>query len=189
MPRRGSRGRRARSQQIARHTPAPPSVYQFDEPWLQDFRERGGRFADLTDAADRRRWHPSSTWPTRSLGLSRHPRIVIVPEGHVLARHQTYGGRYSYADVMRKRPKKASLRYGSIRTWLKSRERGPHGVHDVLRSDRLPYRIGFTLPWQVVICVRRKRRTEVLHAFKKTGKGSTARMKKRRMNKYSDVRC
>lgn len=180
----GSRGRRNNSPA----TPSAPRNSQFGDPWLQDFRERGGQFADLTQASDRRRWHPSQAWPARPLGLSRQPRIVIVDEHSALARHQTYGGRYSLSDVQRPR-KWSSPRYGVTKTWTKQRQRGLYGVHDVIRSDLLPYRIGFTLPWQVIICVRRKRRRQVLHALGKTGRGATRRMKPRKNNHWSEVRC
>lgn len=44
----------------------------------------------------------------------------------------------------------------------------------------------FAVPDRVLICVRRKRRKEVLHALKKTGKGG---QKRPRRNWYSDVTC
>lgn len=46
----------------------------------------------------------------------------------------------------------------------------------------------FNAPKSVAVCVRRNQRTEVLHAFKKTGKGS--RFNKRpKFNQYSRTRC
>lgn len=189
MAKRGRRAGGRGNNQTTRNLPAPPSVSDFGDPWLEEFRERGGRYADLTSASDRRRWHPSSRWPERVQGLRWRPRIVIVDERSPLARHQTYGGRYSLADVVRRRPTKQSRRYGESRTWVHDRQRGPHGVHDVIKYDSLPHRVGFTLPWQVIICVRRKRRREVLHALRFTGKGATRRMRFRRNNEYSEVRC
>lgn len=52
---------------------------------------------------------------------------------------------------------------------------------------KLPLGVHFEAPKKVLICVRRERRREVLHALKKTGKGSSRKFKRR--NFYSDVRC
>lgn len=48
--------------------------------------------------------------------------------------------------------------------------------------------IGFSDPARVSICHRRSQRKEVLHALRKTGKGSTSRLP-RRKNHWSDVQC
>lgn len=53
------------------------------------------------------------------------------------------------------------------------------------RSFR-PSNFHFAVPNKVAICVRRKRRKEVLHALGRVGAGSSRR---RRRNYYSDVRC
>lgn len=45
----------------------------------------------------------------------------------------------------------------------------------------------FDLPPRVAICVRRKKRKEVLHALKKTGKGKGGGRKRR--NWYSNIGC
>lgn len=50
----------------------------------------------------------------------------------------------------------------------------------------IPTRIGFEDPKRVLICVRRKRRKEVLHALKKTGRGG---QKKPRRSWYSSISC
>ena len=49
------------------------------------------------------------------------------------------------------------------------------------------YKFSFAVPEKVVVCVRRKRRREVLFAMRRTGKGS--RKLHRRRDHYSDVRC
>lgn len=54
-------------------------------------------------------------------------------------------------------------------------------------SRPLPKRVQFDAPKQVLICIRRKRRKEVLFAKKKTGKGSRAR--RHRHNYFSEVIC
>lgn len=46
--------------------------------------------------------------------------------------------------------------------------------------------IGFTQPDQVLVCVRRKQRREVLHALKKAGRGGQRRP---RYNLYSKITC
>lgn len=50
-----------------------------------------------------------------------------------------------------------------------------------------PVRVGFASPSQVVTCVRRKQRREVLHALRKTGKGSG--YGKKRRTPLSGVHC
>lgn len=52
---------------------------------------------------------------------------------------------------------------------------------------RLPSGVAFASPQNMMICVRRKTRKQVLHALKKTGAGS--RKKIRRRNEWSDIRC
>lgn len=56
------------------------------------------------------------------------------------------------------------------------------------RADlSVPFRLSFRDGSKVAICVRRKQRREVLFADLRTGKGS--RVRRRRRNEYSDVRC
>lgn len=52
----------------------------------------------------------------------------------------------------------------------------------------LPFGLQFAAPKETLVCVRRKRRKEVLHALKKTGKGAGRRRKPRR-NFYSWIGC
>lgn len=56
------------------------------------------------------------------------------------------------------------------------------------RSNVVPVRVQFAAPERVVLCVRRKRRKEVLHALKKTGRGG-GRQRRRRRTWFSDVSC
>lgn len=51
----------------------------------------------------------------------------------------------------------------------------------------LPSAVQFKVPNQVAICVRRKRRKEVLHALRRTGRG--ARRRKAKWSEFSSVRC
>lgn len=52
--------------------------------------------------------------------------------------------------------------------------------------NKVPYQIAFNAPRETLVCVRRKRRKEVLHAFKKTGKGG---QRKPRRSQWSDTKC
>lgn len=51
---------------------------------------------------------------------------------------------------------------------------------------RVPYQIAFSAPGETLVCVRRKRRKEVLFAKKKTGKGG---QRKARWSKWSVYKC
>lgn len=50
-----------------------------------------------------------------------------------------------------------------------------------------PDKFRFAVPDKVLVCVRRKQRREVLHALKKTGKGSRSRFRRRNYN--TEVAC
>lgn len=52
----------------------------------------------------------------------------------------------------------------------------------------VPTRVAFVEPMRVTICVRRQRRKEVLHAFKKAGR-KPGSFQPRRLTEYSDVSC
>lgn len=54
------------------------------------------------------------------------------------------------------------------------------------QKTNVPFQVAFSAPRDVLICVRRKRRKEVLHAFRKTGRSG---QRKPRFNRYSQVRC
>jgi len=82
----------------------------------------------------------------------------------------------------------------SLRKWsVRMAPKAPRGQKAVkLPSGRLfdarREVFGFDAPEHVMVCVRRSRRKEVLHALKKTGKGGGRRRPPKR-NAYSDVRC
>jgi len=181
MARRSSRsGRNTRG--ITRRTPAPDA---FDDNWFDDISERfDARYIDLTRSEDRRRWHPLNlqpyTYQPGPRGLFRRPRVVIVPEGHRLARRQTYGGKYSLREVLSRNYRYTWSNYQDLRDRVTGR--AYKGIDDLSR------RVGFALPWQVVICVRRKRRREVMHALGIAGGSGIGRHPQRR-NEYSEVRC
>lgn len=190
MPRRGSSsgGRDPVSSIASEAAPA-----DFDESWLERIRERfDARYIDLTRLEDRRRWHPSKLgeFTQRPLprGLRFRPRIVIVPEGHRLARFQTYGGRYSLRAL--RSGWKVRARY-LARHW---RELSPHewpygSVRGVTWGEEVSRRVGFAMPWQVVLCVRRKRRREVMHALGIAGRRGVGAGRRWHRNEWSDVRC
>lgn len=57
----------------------------------------------------------------------------------------------------------------------------------VFTASRSPAtRLQFSSPFRVLVCVRRKIRKEVLHAFRKTGKGGQKRPLRTR---YRDISC
>lgn len=51
---------------------------------------------------------------------------------------------------------------------------------------RVPYQIAFSAPAETLVCVRRRRRKEVLHAKRKTGKRGQRRP---RRSQFSEVKC
>lgn len=55
--------------------------------------------------------------------------------------------------------------------------------------DALPSRIGFRVPDHVAMCVRRKRRREVLHALGIAGRKGVGRGRKQTRNEFSEVGC
>lgn len=52
----------------------------------------------------------------------------------------------------------------------------------------LPFGLQFEAPQKVLVCVRRKRRKEVLHALKKVGRGGSSRRRRRR-GPHSQISC
>lgn len=184
----GGRG----SRRFTRRWSAPP-VDQFDDAWFDAIRERrSARFVDLTSWEDRRRWSPRrlrrmvpEVYEPR--GLQTDPRIVIVPEGHRLARHQTYGGKYSLDQVRKFGRNRRPWMHVVGEPW--SRTEWPYGNVRAYTRHALSRSVGFTLPWQVIVCVRRKRRKEVMHALNIAGRSGVGRGKKQRRNEFSEVRC
>lgn len=55
-----------------------------------------------------------------------------------------------------------------------------------LKKSYVPHEVGFQDPQKVLVCVRRKRRREVLHALRKAGKRG---QKRPRRNFYSSISC
>lgn len=53
-------------------------------------------------------------------------------------------------------------------------------------SKRVPAQLAFTAPRETLVCVRRARRKEVLHALRKTGKGGQRRP---RRSPWSKIKC
>lgn len=196
MPRSRS-GSRGRGASRTTRTGRPAPRYQdFDDAWLDQVRERQwSRSIDLTRIEDRRRWHPNRL-RDRVIGPARmdvhRPRIVIVPEGHPLARHAPYGGRVPLHKVLERerRIRRRSLDYPTEQQiWDKRgfKQRAYLG-------DHLSRRVGFQFPWQVMICVRRRRRREVLHALNIAGRvfrsgGGGGGFRHPRRNEWSEVRC
>lgn len=185
----GSGGRGRRTPRRTASSAAPP-IDVFDDEWFGAFRERSpNRYVDLTDIEDRRRYAPEryDTWPQdRSVYSPRSPRILVVPKGHRLARHQTYGGRYTLADIQRKR-KISSKWYGVSKSWLPSQWR--YGAVRAYKRAEVSWRLGYALPWQVIVCVRRERRRQVFHALRLAGRSGQSRGKRYKRSPTSEIRC
>lgn len=62
----------------------------------------------------------------------------------------------------------------------------PHHVLKAKPSRALPKRVMFEAPKKVLVCVRRQRRKEVLHAKRVAGSGN---LRRPRRNWFSDVSC
>lgn len=203
MARRSSRGPRVggRGNNSSARLPSAPPSNAFDDTWLRNIRETRSRFIDLTSVTDRRRWAPDKLRLTKATferplttkGLST--RIVIVPEGHRLARHQTYGGRYSLDEVMSRRwervyhPRQKGWREGQTQKGFHTDKWGTYVpiTQGKTYRDLVSARVGFHMPWQVIVCVRRRRRREVIFAKGRAGKGGSFRKPNR--NFWSEVRC
>lgn len=176
--RRGGRG----PNKTANAGVAPPDP--FNDRWLRQFSERQYLFyADLSSLEDRRRFHPDKLSGMRigpaPRALVGRPRIVIVPEGHRLARYAPWGARKKLRDVIDDRGVRWRVPGGTEYSDYYNSEYDPR---DISR------RVGFQHPWQVMICVRRRRRREVIFAFGKAGSGKRKQNKPRR-NFWSEVRC
>lgn len=61
-------------------------------------------------------------------------------------------------------------------------------VRSALRGS-IPHQVGFEVPKDVVICLRRKRRREIMHALGKAGRGGIGRGRKRHTNHFSEISC
>lgn len=186
---RGSRGSDSTSGRDRRSIASAAAPEDFDEAWLENIRERfDARYIDLTRYEDRRRWHPSKlgAWTKRPLprGLRFRPRIIVVPEKHRLARLATYGGRRSLRSVLLGE----EFAHVPVRKWREFREHDTGRIgHEYRLGD--VRRLGFAMPWQVVICIRRHRRREVLHALRIAGRKGLGAGRRQRRGEYSDVRC
>lgn len=195
----GSR-RRDDPSNIANRATVDRRLDLFDRSWLSKIQEVPSiRYVDLTKVEDRRRYDPSDpAWqrpsgrPARNLD-GTFARVVVVPAGHPLSRLQTYGGRYTLAQLQRLH-KQGRLHPHHARGWQRihdTNEQWTYGSANVVRYQNYrSHKLGFALPWQVVICVRRQRRREVLHALRFVGGAAGLKRRRRpRRNAYSEIRC
>lgn len=180
---------RDRSRSLPTRAPSDP----FDNDWLDNVRNRPSiRYIDLTRYEDRRLYDPGnvSAWsrdvrPPR--GLNGPPRVVVVPENSKLARLQTYGGRYTLDEVYNY-ARKGRLHPSHPKGWQKAE--WTYGNAPSYEYRNYPsHRIGFHLPWQVIICVRRRRRRQVMFALRQAGRGAKRHKKTYHRNAWSEVRC
>jgi len=169
----------------------PPRFSDFNDAWLRQIAERQYvRFVDLTSIEDRRRWHPNRLRSIPSgpapQGFQSRPRVIIVPEGHPLARLAPYGGRVPLRKLLHD---DGRIRRRSLDDFVEAQIWDKYGgKQTVYRAGHLSRRVGFQHPWQVIICVRRKRRREVMFAIGKAGSGQK-RQRRPRRNEWSEVRC
>lgn len=76
----------------------------------------------------------------------------------------------------------------SLRRWnVRVAAKPPKAKVTARPSLRRPLKFSFAAPEYVAVCIRRAQRKEVLHALKKTGKGSGRGRKTR--NAFSNIRC
>lgn len=61
----------------------------------------------------------------------------------------------------------------------------PRKAQRVHGRTTVPHAVGFARPREVVICVRRKERREVIHALRKNGRGG----KRARWSEWSHINC
>lgn len=123
-------------------------------------RRKGGRDNSTT--------HHSYTDPIASLGLLRPTPMVlpsIVPDRDVYSDRRTYRADRSTA------PPSPNRNAGKIVAF---------------KAPRPFHALGFKIPNQVMICVRRKTRKEVMHAKRHAGKGGH---RKPRRNFWSRISC
>lgn len=188
------KGRRSRPnrERGTRRTPRPNRTafpaHDFDEAWFHRYREFSrARYVDLTRIEDRRRWHPDMRWPTFPRGLTGlRTRILVVPDRHPLAKFQTYGGKYRLGEVFKKRGRTYAVRSQQQQQYYD--KYGGKYFATQLGVRTIPKRIGFHMPWQVIVCVRRRRRREVLHALRIAGGRGAARARKHRTSE-TEVVC
>lgn len=176
---------------------------EFDDAWLRTLSERQWiRYVDLTQYEDRRRYHPEKLSGMRAGPAPRafrnKPRIVVVPSTHRLARYAPYGGRVPLGRMFRdeKRVRRRSLEWWTEKKIYYGYDGWVKGVAHSYSPDHFSHRVGFNLPWQVIICVRRRKRREVLFALNRVrrvfsgGRGGKLHLRRRRHRSYwSEVRC
>lgn len=111
---------------------------------------------------DRRTYHPQGpNRPARSLTKANHQLKVAAPK------------------------KKPTVIRGPGGAPMKSAAR-PKPFNPLRPFSSLPATVGFRSPKQVIICLKRKVRKEVIFAKKLSGKGSRS---SRRRNNWSSIRC
>lgn len=164
--RRGSGGRGPR-RVASRIVAAAPDLEAFDEAWLRRIGSRSfARRIDLTQLSDRRLYAPDKVkhWGrvSRPDRLYKSNRVLIVPQGHRLARHALFNH--------------------PVHRFL-----GRRGVTEAMamREGRVMDAHSF------IVCVRRTRRREVLFA-KFGGGGAAAKWSLRKVIRRgwsSEVEC
>lgn len=111
------------------------------------------------------------------------PRIVRVPSAPrliLIEDRRLWTPEASYVPSVRGLQRRTSLKTVSgVPTYRLRHKSSPRAS--------VPHGVAFADPTRVMLCVRRKQRKEVLHAFRKTGKGKHHRNPKR--NFWSSISC
>lgn len=84
-----------------------------------------------------------------------------------------------------KAPGTLSSQRTRLRTYPRTSQARGRPYEPFKAFQTVPHRIGFSRPRDVLVCVRRKARREVLHALGRTG----GRMRPPRFTEYSTIHC
>lgn len=117
--------------------------------------------------------------PTANLRLRALPDLLIRPVSRQRVDLRPFEDRRAFHPLKHARPAITTFKRADARLLIDDRK------VDVKKPSRLPFGVTFAVPQRVAICVRRKRRKEVIFA---KGVGGSKTRKPRR-TEFSDVRC
>lgn len=152
------------SSSAARFAANSSDLDAYDERWLAGVASDPRiRMVDLTTGS--RVIIAAARGEPVSRKLNFQPRYIVVPEGHRLARLAPYRGTLPLRDALQRGS--INFKFGIDRRYEPAGESFRGFRHSYLRDDLSVHtrRIGHQLPWQIMVCVRRKQRAQVLHAL------------------------
>lgn len=123
---------------------------------------------------DRRRWHPEGAFASARSMVESYPQLREKPLRQRPFDPDPYDPRTGeiYRDVPSKK-----FPFSTPIPWRPS----------VLERASLdPWKMAFSEPWKVIICLKRKMRKEIMHALGYAGQSG---FKKPKFTQYSQVRC